>query len=480
MQTKLKLDGVSIKRGNEVIFENLTWEIKEGENWIITGKSGSGKSSLLQALHGNYFICRGSIRNHYGPAMEHGIHELDKHASFVFFQDDEIDYNNYYYQQRYNSTEVEGTFTLHGFLLKGHTNRNAVAQLAEKMNIAALLDREFIKLSNGETRKALLVKALLRDPKLLVLDNPYTGLDTSARKMVNSTIDGLIEHGVQVIMVGDGADIPHQMTHVFNLDDLSQNSIRHRTDNQIKTSASHIPISFAPPENNSFKTAVKLTGVTVKYDKTILDRINWTIKKNEKWALTGPNGAGKSMLISLIFADNPQAYANEMILFDSPRGKGESIWDIKERIGFVSPEAHFYMDKQQTCREFALNGLYINPYKKINTANQSHLLNSLIRYFNIEKLTDNPLHRVSTSQQRLVLFISAILRNPALLLLDEPFQGFDPELVEKSKVLLDQFCIDRTLVFVSHKQEEIPSCVHRFATLEKGMIKIRDKAGTRL
>ncbi|HEY4785341.1 MAG TPA: ATP-binding cassette domain-containing protein [Bacteroidales bacterium] len=473
MQTLLAFDQVSFKRNNELIFENLSWEVKKGENWAVTGKSGSGKSTLLEALHGNFLVYSGSVLNYFGFVPESGIYGISKHASFVFFKDSEINYNNYYYQQRYNSMDVEGTFTLRRFLFGDKAISEISGQLFNNLQLEELLDKEFIKLSNGETRKALLAKALLKNPKLLVLDNPYTGLDKEARSTVNATIDQLIDSGIQIIMVGDSRELPQKITHILKLENFR---ILHAGEKEQEKAAS-VQTRFAPDfkfEGHtwpSFDIAVKLTDVMVHYDKVILDHIRWTIRRNEKWALTGRNGAGKSMLISLIYADNPQAYANEIILFDKARGNGESIWDIKERIGFISPELHFYFDMSLTCRETALKGLSDNPYRKVEQKDyHHHMLQWLFHYFNIESLTDKPMDRLSTGQQRLVLFISVLMKNPALLLLDEPFQGFDHTTVEKAKVLLDIYCKDRTLVFVSHRQEEIPTCVNNFAMLTKGKI----------
>ncbi len=475
MQTVLAFDKVSLKRNNELVFENFSWEVKQSENWAITGKSGSGKSSLLQTLQGNFMVYSGTIWNHYGPVIEYGIHEISNHASFVFFKDREIKYDDFYYQQRYNSTDVEGTFTLRDFLYSDTSRVASSGQLIDTLQITSLLDKEFIKLSNGETRKALLAKALLKNPKLLVLDNPYTGLDKEAQTMVNAMIDRLIDSGIQIIMVAGSQELPEKITHILQMDNFQivNAGLRGNEKNILNHSTPAPGFKFADHAWLSFDVAVKLTDVVVHYDKVILDHINWTIRANEKWALTGRNGAGKSMLVSLIYADNPQAYANEIVLFDKPRGNGESIWDIKERIGFVSPELHFYFDTHLTCRETALKGLYDNPYRKIKlTDDHIFMLHSLFQYFDIEKLLDKPMNKLSTGQQRLVLFIGVLMKNPALLLLDEPFQGFDYPTVEKSKLLLDQFCINRTMVFVSHKPEEIPSCVNRFAMLTKGKLEL--------
>jgi molybdate transport system ATP-binding protein len=477
MLTVIHFDQVSFTTNNTILFENFTWEIKKGQNWAITGPSGSGKTKLLQALHGNFPVSEGQVWNHYGQHIEHGIREIKNHAGFVFFQAQDIDYRSFYYQQRYNSTGTGGTLTVNEFLFGNNgLSSPATKRIISELGIESLITSEFIKLSNGETRKVLLARAMISKPKLLVLDNPYAGLDTEARKIVNSMIDNLINLGTQVIMVSDNAELPHKITHVLHLNHFMIDSVRTKNEGGKLPVHTFVPVLPAMPsyipENAPFEIAVKLTDVTIKYEKNILNEVNWTILKNEKWALTGHNGAGKSMLISLIYADNPQAYANDIILFDHRRGQGESIWDIKEKIGFVSPELHAYYDKKQTCREAVLSSLG-NPYKKITISKEhADMLDFLFHYYCVDRLVDTTMDKLSTGQQRLILFISVLMKNPALLLLDEPFQGFDRQMIEKSKLILDRYCQNRTLLFVSHKKEEIPSCITCFAELDKGKLQI--------
>ncbi|MDD4032599.1 MAG: ATP-binding cassette domain-containing protein, partial [Bacteroidales bacterium] len=229
-------------------------------------------------------------------------------------------------------------------------------------------------------------------------------------------------------------------------------------------------LSFPEPLNNNFHTAVRLTDVTVRYqDRAVLDRVSLTIRNGEKWVLSGPNGAGKTMLCSLIYADNPQSYVNDIVLFDHPRGGGESIWDIKERIGFLSPELHFYFDTLRTCLETALSGLKEHPFKKEPIREeQIHMAEDLFRYFQLEGIQNKMMNEVSTGIQRVVLFIRVLVKNPSLVLLDEPFIGFDSLMIEKAKRLLDEFCKNRTLLFISHQASEIPSCIDHHAVITNG------------
>jgi molybdate transport system ATP-binding protein len=317
------------------------------------------------------------------------------------------------------------------------------------------------------------------------------GLDTDARQILNHLLNEIARIGVHLIIADSGADYPTCMTHVLVMDQfkiksasrlsptlLSQNSNSASTKLQKGSKSNSLPEKGFPIDFqkevpcNNFNIAAGFSGLTIKYgEQIILNNINWTIKQGEKWALTGGNGAGKSMLLSVIFADHPQAYANNITLFDRHRGSGETIWDIKERIGYVSPELHFYFEQEISCEDAVLGVLNEHPYNRKSPESWHHqLFDDLLAYYNLSSLKQNSFHSLSTGQQRLMLLLRTLIKNPPLLLLDEPFQGFDAETIEKSKLLLDHFCINRTLVFVSHMANEIPSIVSHSARLENGKI----------
>ena len=199
-------------------------------------------------------------------------------------------------------------------------------------------------------------------------------------------------------------------------------------------------------------------NINVQYDTIqVLKNINWTIRKGEKWALLGGNGSGKSTLLSLIYGDHPQAYANDITLFDRKRGTGESIWDIKKRIGYVSPELHLYFTENITNFALVTEG-----------GKNSRFARQLFRYYNMTHLINANFQELSFGEQRLVLLIRAFVQQPDLLILDEPFQGLDAYKINQSRALIDAFCRDRTLIFVTHYKAEIPDIVSQILYLKDG------------
>jgi molybdate transport system ATP-binding protein len=207
--------------------------------------------------------------------------------------------------------------------------------------------------------------------------------------------------------------------------------------------------------------------------RKILDNINWKVNKGECWNVSGHNGSGKSTLLSLITGDNPQAFANEIYLFDRKKGSGESIWDIKQKIGYVSPELHHYFDAACSCFEVVASGLFdtIGLFRKLNEMQKS-IVKEWMSLLHLEQFENRIFKQLSNGQQRLVLLVRALVKNPPLLILDEPCQGLDQEVSASFIALINEVCVrmKKTLVYVSHYEEEIPPCVTYTLKLRQGRI----------
>ena len=458
----IRLEKVTFMKFRRPVFVDTDWEMKSGENWAITGPVGAGKTSFLELLEGRLTKTKGRVLYDF-PAFD----DPKKHIAALYFNDPSVRYENYYSQQRYNATEVEGVITVRRFL--DLRDEESVPEL-DALNIRELLDAEIIKLSNGQFRKMLIVKALMKKKRLLLLDSPYTGLDRRSREYISELLNRVVLSGVAIVMTTENVSLPDCITHVAEIRDFSLartfEAKDFRPPQYPPPNEKPLP-KFFPAPRKSFDVAVRLNGVTVAYgDKKVVEKIDWTVAHGDKWALTGPNGSGKTMLLSLVFADNPQAYSNDILLFDRRRGTGESIWDIKDNIGFASPETQLFFRKGKTCREVALSGLHENPYRPAQVSDEvSRFIDESFDYFSMRGFDGQPFESLSTARRNIVLLIRALAKNPPMLVLDEPFQGFDLATVEAARRLLDLCCVDRTLIFVSHRPEEFPSCIDKFYAL---------------
>jgi molybdate transport system ATP-binding protein len=353
MMPLLSIQNAIVKQGGKTIINNLSFTINKGENWVLTGASGSGKTALLGTITGRFPLNGGFIHRNFEADRTHGkpMALVDSRHHFR----NSSNTTDFYYQQRYNSLESEEGLTvrqhLQASLPTGIADHYWTADhVTERLMLTPLLDKQLIKLSNGETKRLMLAAALIKNPVLLLLDNPLTGLDVQTRAFFGDLINEITASGITIIMSANTAELPLSMTHAALLHEGTitlaapiQQFAWPQTQ-AIETTAVDedklIPLVSKASEN-AFQDIVKLKQITVKYgDSLILNNVNWHIKPGEHWALLGPNGAGKSTLLSLINGDNPQAYANDITLFDRKRGTGESIWDITQnrlRIARVVP-----------------------------------------------------------------------------------------------------------------------------------------------
>jgi molybdate transport system ATP-binding protein len=471
----LELKNVTVKPGGTAVLEDINLIINRGEQWMITGSSGSGKTVFAHTLLGKHFFS-GEIYYFFSDNNKHRIAMVDQQHRFKNLSNT----NDLYYQQRFNSSDSDQTITV-AEELKEYIAINKILneEWMETLHIHSLLSKPLIQLSNGENKRVQLAIALIAQPELLILDNPFLGLDIEGRKILHAIINNLTRKGMHVLLISSANEIPEAITHIAVFEKgkiiFAGKKENYHLQNDAVINAplnKKILNQLNQTQSQQFLFAVKMINVNIIYgDAVILNNINWQVKKGERWNLSGPNGAGKSTLLSLITADNPQAYANEIYLFDKRRGSGESIWDIKKNIGFVSPELHIYFDYSATCFEVIASGLFdtIGLFRQLNKVQEEKIL-LWMKLLQLENLKSKRLAQLSTGQQRMILLARALIKNPPLLILDEPCQGLDDEQTNYFKNLITQLCrqFDTTLIYVSHYKNQIPDCVDHFLQLEKG------------
>lgn len=454
----------------------ITAEIAADEHIAIVGPNGAGKSLFVDTLLGKYPLREGKLTYDFSPAATQTVYDNVKYIAFrdTYGAADA----NYYYQQRWNAHDQEEAPEAREMLgeIKDETLKQ---ELFDLFCIEPLLDKKIILLSSGELRKFQLAKALLTAPKVLIMDNPFIGLDAPTRELLFSLLERLTRvSSVQIILVLSMMDdIPSFITHVIPVDKLM---VCPKMERQAYLTAFRAIKTEEPLEelqqrimdlpydvvNYDSEEVVKLNKVSIRYeDRTILKELDWTVRRGEKWALSGENGAGKSTLLSLVCADNPQSYACDIRLFGRKRGTGESIWEIKKHIGYVSPEMHRAYLKNLPAVEIVASGLHdsIGLYKRPQES-QMATCEWWMDIFGIAGLKDKPFLQLSSGEQRLALLARAFVKDPELLILDEPLHGLDTYNRRRVKAIIEAFCRrrDKTLIMVTHYESELPGNIdHR-------------------
>lgn len=456
----------------------FNFDFNDGECWTFYGGNGCGKTLLAQVLKGMYGIKSGNVDYCFMDEERRRADGFIYPSQFIRIIAFEAAYSmgsfrDAYYQQRFSAMEIDWYPTIRELLPDTEYARHII----ELLNITPLLDSRLITLSSGQLRRLLIAKAMLEKPRMLIFDNPFIGLDVESRALLDRVFESLRKDGVQLMfLVPTIRDIPKITTNVLWLDKLECRfcGLKSEFDKlQVSENApSVVPFNFKSltPKTNAFDVAVKMEKLDINYGDVIYQKgIDWTILKGEKWALLGPNGSGKSTLLSYIFADNPQAYSKRLTLFDRKRGTGESIWDIKSHIGFTSSEMHLYYMENVPCHSVVESGFFdsVGLYRK-PSGEQIAYAQELMRYLGIEHLAERGFLKVSSGEQRLVLFARAIVKNPDLLILDEPFHGIDYKHKMLCLGLIDQFLrqSEKSIIFVTHYREEIPALVDRVKELK--------------
>ncbi len=455
--------------------------MRPGEQLAVVGPNASGKSLLADMLIGKSLLRSGSLE--YAPGL--------RIRAMAFRDTYGTADANYYYQQRWNMGDQEELPSLDDSLGKVDDTANRDA-LYREFQLEALRDKPLVYLSSGELRKFMLMKMLLNRPDVLILDNPYIGLDAQTRPMLTHTLEDLIAQGLHLILIlSRWDDVPSFVTSIYPMEGrcLGEKvpAEAYKTARELYwtqypeeglLSPSERQALASPPHDSSSSWSQSLSDEVVAFNRVslrygnrlILDRLDWKVMKGEKWALSGENGSGKSALTSLICADNPQSYACDLRLFGRPRGSGESIWEIKRHIGYISPEMHRAYLKNIPAEDIVASGLhdsiglYVRPRPE-----QRDICRFWMRLFGVEALIGRSFLQLSSGEQRLCLLARAFVKDPSLLILDEPLHGLDTYHRRRVKNIIDQFGQreGKTLIMVTHYQEELPSCIQQEIFLKR-------------
>ncbi|WP_231464182.1 ATP-binding cassette domain-containing protein [Pedobacter sp. Leaf132] len=463
---------------------DLNWTIHTGEQYVLFGESGSGKTSLGKIIAGLQSAA-GDVKINFNTETDLPAEVLFVESWYQFKNLEGV--ANFYYQQRYTSQQTKDTLTVHAELVSFGKEKglhfDKVEPILEAFNFTTFASAQLIELSSGEHKKLQLVKALWLQPQLLIIDQPYTGLDAASRKNLNILLDEVTEAGVQLILICNDDELPESINRFAEIKDgqVSVSKSKVLATFSIEQNLKDIPDFLKESPVYSSKDIVKMVDVNISYgNKHVLKNINWEIKAGEKWLLQGHNGSGKSTLLSLVNGDHPQSYANELYLFGNRRGSGESIWDIKEHIGLISPEFHWYFDASATVWQSIASGFYDTvglfqqlPYSK------SLQVDELVEYFNLSASKNELLTSLPLGKQRLVLLARTIIKNPELLILDEPCQGLDQQQTKQFNHMIDELCSNgMTLIYVGHFESALPACLEKRILLENGEVKVVENLNT--
>lgn len=476
-------------------FERDQWVFSVGQQWVVTGPNGSGKTLLARFLADEI-----PLR---GCSLEMADF-AEGHVAMMTFAQQQEQLSDGWLQSRWHESDEDAltvrealsfdrVFDINPFEIRENDRKERreyaawFSVVVRLLSLRTLLKQTILSLSNGESRRFLLAKALLHHPVLLVLDDPFAGLDPKARERIKQVLDSLAKRGFSmVMMVRNEDEIPSCATHWLRLDSLRMVSQTPVCDavplrKESGWTAQEWGVRLKKRERGDRPVVFALRDLTVRYGRrTLFRHFHWTVRKGEHWLVVGPNGSGKTTLMSFITGDNPRAYAADVEVFGKRRENGESLWSIRKRIGQVSPEIQCYTDLTLCADEAVFHGMCDEDGVPIRrTRTRLARARSLLKEMG---LTDHamglPLAELTMGAQRLVLLARALFLSPDLLILDEACLNLDGAVRKRVLSVIHrefQRYPSMTVICIAHRPENVPAGMDHF--LDLGMLERDDEQG---
>jgi len=439
---------------------NINWRLNFSETWAVLGNSGSGKTALVSALTGAGELVSGSLK---GTVAHAGVVSLPAQAELIERE-----------RQRDDSDLTdqvsEGT-TVREMLLEVCIDHVLLNRLIDLFRLKPLMERGFLKLSTGESRKVLYCRALASKPDALIIDGPFEGLDAMTVPLVSAVLEELAAKVPMVLVINRFDELPDYVTDIAVLE-CGQLKTTFKSDDRsaldlvsqwlhLKSTEIRIPPAThdeRPPMLDKDAPLVRIRDASIRYtNNLVFEHLDWCIDPGQHWQLTGPNGSGKTCLLNLITGDHPQCYNNDVFVCGFQRGNGESIWDIKQYIGYVSSNLQWDYRVSISCKNVIISGFYdsIGLYVKA-TDLQKDTAEQWLRVLGLQHRRDQPFNQFSHGDQRLMLIARAMVKHPALLILDEPCFGLDDMQRQLVLALVEKICAgcESTVIYVNHHAED--------------------------
>ena len=532
----ISINNCRIENSRSTLLPQINWNMKKGQAWLIIGPNGGGKADFINALAGLQKI----IPNN--TAISGDSSTDTKESSYINQFADSVELVSLERAARLIQEERENDESdyIEGGVDIGRTGRVFIAQalsetikkgdelpdFAKKLEaypqiklcgVEKILDRGLKYMSTGEIRRTLLARALISGKKLLILSDPFAGLDVQSRTILLDFFNTIASHSSPSIILGMERyhEIPDAITHVLEFKDKKisfcglkadyEQYLANQQDSDLhKSTSKEERLQFAEQLQQAKQTnqtnqqeqdnqtaqqeeevpLVKMKNVNVGWgDNHVLRDLNWTLNKGEHWLIQGPNGSGKTTFLELITGDNMQVFCNDIELFGKRRGSGETIWDIKKQLGIVSYRLHV---EYRMLGGTNLLSVIVSGFKdsiglyEAATDTEIDYAKKWLKLGGFEGREKETFGSLSYGEQRAILILRSVVKSPKILILDEPCHGLDEQYRNKILNLMETIGEEgsTTMLHVTHDSSEILKCEKHILQLlpdENPMYKIEVK-----
>lgn len=505
MQTLINIQKCRIQNDKEIFIKEFSCQIKATENWLVIGPNGGGKADFLNALSGNLKIVKNQDDSILEIPQPNDLELVSLEKAARIIQEERENDESEYLEGGVDIGRTGKVFIAQS--LKNPDEINQIENLPEVKlcGIQHILERGLKYMSTGEIRRTLLAKALISKKKLLILSDPFAGIDVESRKILLDFFTQMTNphaenhQGTQIILCMERwNEIPQTITHVIEFSNKEVSFCGERKDyeiilqkrkaeseNQIEkqkqdfekelnqTLQETFVLQNEKSDSKDEEILVEMKNVNVGWDgRLVLENLNWTLKKHEHWLIRGPNGCGKTTFLELITGDNKQVYSNDIWIFGIKRGSGESIWDIKKRLGIVSYRLHV---EYRMIGGISLQNVIISGFRDSiglygeATDVEKDAAKKWLKLGGFINRENELFSNLSYGEQRAILILRAAVKCPEILILDEPCHGLDEENRRMILHLLDLIAENKTstLLHVTHDMNEVLKCEKHILEMEK-------------
>jgi molybdate transport system ATP-binding protein len=475
--TLIELQAVQLVYRARPALQQIDWAIEKGQQWACLGPNGAGKTSLARVISRQAGHYAGEVRRSAELDARGVAYVCFEQARALCERDRKLDDSEFRADASDPGTRVMD------IILDGREADALFDSWVARLGIGHILQRGLRFISTGEMRKTLLVRALLSDPGLLILDSPLDGLDRDSQLEMRHIIEELLVSPTSVLMLcRQLEDIPGGVSHVLVLNEgrvLTAGSRDDALDDPAVQNLMNPPLqsltALPQPSPRDYELPqtgplLELRGVNVNYGElAVLRNVNWVFDRGDHCCVSGPNGCGKTTLLSLVTGDNHKAYGQDITLFGVRRGSGESIWEIKQKYGQLDTQLHLNFARGMRVVEVVVSGFFdtIGLFDDWGDR-QRDCAGQWLASLGLADYMTESFDTLSFGLQRMVLLARAMVKSPVILLLDEPTLGLDGHHRKLILRAIDHIAAncDTQVIFVSHSAGDMPACINQHLVFE--------------